>query len=171
MHHTLITNGERAKIVDAPLMPILIQGHGACCYLFSVSSRPILWLYIGTTISLWNYPTYKTKNRWCSVDTQIQNGAGSVRLTPLPIQPVITGFMNGLDWSPRRLPMMQNQRSLKLHGRSFCYGRMLNMVSINLADYIINGVLAVLVPSSCTFFFMNTWFFSTTYKYILRNTL
>jgi len=167
MHCTLITNNERPKIVDAPLMPISMKGHRACHPPFSLYSRPIVWLYIGTTISLLNYLTYKTKNRWCSVDAQFQNGAGSVLLTLLPIMPANTAFMNGLNQSPCRLPMMQDQKILMLRWCSLWHGHIHNMASFNLAWYIINGDLEAFVPSSCIFSFINGLFFNNTYKDIL----
>jgi len=62
MHHALITNDEKPSISDTPLMAIVRKGHWACGYRFPLQRRATLWLYIGTTISLLTYPTYKTKN-------------------------------------------------------------------------------------------------------------
>jgi len=169
MHCGLITNDERPKIFDAPLMPIFIKGHRACRWPFSLKRRPILWLYIGTTISLLNYPTYKTKNRWRTVDAEFQNGSGSVSLAPLPIKPANTTSMNNLNQLSCRLPMIQDWEQLTLGWLSFCHGIIHNMLLFNLAWYIIIGVVAAFVPSSCTFSFINRLFFNNTYKYILYN--
>jgi len=167
MHLALITNNERPKIVDAPLTPIFMNGHGVCHRPFFLSRLPILWIYIERTRLLLNYPTYKTKNHWCSVDAQFQNGAGSVRLALLPVKPTNTAFMNSLNQSSCRLPMMQDQKLLTLRWRSFCHGRIHNMLSLNLAWDIIKGVVAAIVLSSCTFSFINRLFFNNTYKFII----
>jgi len=166
-HRALITPDQRSTIFDPPLTPILKKVIGACSYLFSLYRRPILWLYIGTTISPLNYLTCKTKYCWCSIDAQFQNGAGSVWLALLPIKPANAALMNRLNRLPRRLPMIQDEKSLTLRWRSFCNGRIHNMISFDLACYIINGVVAAFVPSSCTFSFITTLFFNNTYKYIL----
>jgi len=167
MHRGLIAHAERPKIVDALLMHISMDGHGTCSYLFSLYWRPILWLYIGTTISLLDYLTYRMKIHWRSVDAHIQNGAGSMWPALLPMKPVNPESMNHLNRSPHRLPMMQDQKLLPLRWRSFCNACIHNMLSFNLDHYIINSVLAACVPSSCTFFFITTLFFNNTYKYIL----
>jgi len=64
---------------------------------------------------------------------------------------------------------MQDQKSLTLCWHSFWYWHIHNMLSCNLAWFIINGVMAAFVPSSCTFSFINRLFFNNTYKYILQN--
>jgi len=71
------------------------------------------------TKSLINYLTYKTKNHWHHVDTDFQNGAGSVSLSLLPIMEAYTSFMNVCNQSPLRLPKMQHQRFLTLCWLSF----------------------------------------------------
>jgi len=103
----------------------------------SLFSFPInqanIWFFIGSTILLLTYPTYKTKNRWRSIETQFQNGAGSVRRALLPMKPVNTAVMNGLSRSPSRLPRMQDQISLTLCSCSFCPGSIHNILSCILA--------------------------------------
>jgi len=134
MHRTLMTNDDRPQIIDALLTPIIMMGHGACHSLVPLSRRPILRLYIEMTISLLNYLTYKTKNRWRSVDAQCQNGAGSVRHVLLPIKPTDTAFLNGLNRLPCRLPMTQDQILLTLRWCSFCHGHIHNMLSFHWAN-------------------------------------
>jgi len=58
----------RPEIIDALLTLMLRMGQWPCCYLFSQYKRPIRPLCITTTKSLVNYRTYKTTNRWRSVD-------------------------------------------------------------------------------------------------------
>jgi len=162
-----MTNDERQKIVHALLTPIFMMGQRMWLYLSCQYRQPILWLCIVTTKLLLNYLTYKTKNCWHSIDAHIQNGAGRVWLSLVPKKPANTTFMNGHNRLPRRLPMMQDVRSLTLCWHSFCHGPIHNMLSFNLAQYIITGVLAAFVPSSCTFSFINTLIFNNTHKYIL----
>ena len=47
---------------------MLRMGRWPCCYFFCQWKLPIHLLCIPTTRSLVNYRTYKTTNRWCSVD-------------------------------------------------------------------------------------------------------
>jgi len=119
MHRTLINHDQRPKIVDGLLTPIFMMGQGTFLYLLSQWRRPILWLCIVRTKSLLNYLTYKTKNRWHSVDAHFQNGAGRLCLPLLPKNPANTPFMNGGNRSPLRLPMMQYQNLLTLCWRSY----------------------------------------------------
>ena len=146
----MIANTENPKIVDTPLTPIFMKGSRACRRPSSLSRRPILPLYIGTTIWLLNYLTYRTKNRWHSVDPQFQNGAGSMRLALFPEKAANFTMMNSHNESSCRLPMMRDQKSLTLGGRSFWHRLIHNMLSFNWAWYIMNGIVAAFVPSSCT---------------------
>jgi len=56
--------------------------------------------------------TYRTKNRWPSVDTHFQNGAASVIVSLLGWNTANTSFMIVCIQSPSRLLMMQDQTSL-----------------------------------------------------------
>jgi len=47
---------------------MLRMGRWPCCYPFCQYKLPIRMLCITTTKSVVNYHTYKTTNRWCSVD-------------------------------------------------------------------------------------------------------
>ena len=74
------------------------------------------------TRSLFNYRTYRTKNRWRSVDAHFQDGAGSLIPLFLIWKAGNTSFMNGCNQSAVRLHKMHRQKSLMLHGSSFSEG-------------------------------------------------
>jgi len=120
----------RPKMVDAPLTLISIIGQSACRFLFGLQRRPILSVCIKTSKSLIHYLTYKTINRWCSVDAQFQNWAGSVSLSLLPIKAAYTSVMNVSDQTPCRVTMMQSQTLLTHCWHSFSqWGRQCVTVS------------------------------------------
>jgi len=133
MHRALITQDERPKLIDPPLMPIVMMGHRMWLYLFSQWRRPILWLCRVMTKSLLNYLTYKTNSCGRTVDTDIKNGAGSMWLSLLPKKPANTTLTNGRNWSPCRLLTMQDQKLLKLCWPLFCHGCIHNIFSFSLA--------------------------------------
>jgi len=58
-------------------------------------------------------------NRWHSVETHFQDGAGSVSLSRLTMKAVNTSFMAVCNLLPLRLPRIHEQQSLMLHWRSF----------------------------------------------------
>jgi len=93
-------------------MLIFKIGHGACSLLFGLYRSPILPLCISKTKSLFNYLSYRTKNRWCSVDDHLQNGARSMSLLFLGWNTANMSFMIVCIQLPPRLPMMQEQKSL-----------------------------------------------------------
>jgi len=62
--------------------------------------------------SHFNNLTYRTKNRWRSIDTHFQNGAVSLILSLLGWNTANTSFMIVCILSPSRLLMMQDQKSL-----------------------------------------------------------
>jgi len=80
--------------------------------LFCQGRRPLHRLSIAVTRSLFNCRTYKTKNRWCSVDAHFQDGAGSLILLFLIWKAANTSFMNGYNQSALRLPKVHSQKSL-----------------------------------------------------------
>jgi len=116
---TEVTQDAQPKIVDSPLTLIFRMGQWPCGLLFCQKRLPVCWLWIAPITSPFNYPTYKTKNCWCSVDTHFQNGAGSMMLLFLDWKAANTSFMNGCNHSPLRLPKMHSQKLLTLHWRSF----------------------------------------------------
>jgi len=62
--------------------------------------------------SHFNHLTYRTKNRWRSVDARFQNRAASVIISLLGWNTANTLFMIICIQSPSRLLMMQDQKSL-----------------------------------------------------------
>jgi len=130
---TQITNDARPKLVDAPLMLIFRMGQGVYGSLICLRSQPIPYLWMAATDRHSDFQWCKTQNHWHSVDAHIPNGAGSMWLFLLPKKPANTTFMNGRKQSPRRLPMMQEQKSLTLHWRWFCHGHIHNKLSCNSA--------------------------------------
>ena len=61
----------------------------------------------------------KAKHCWCSIDTHVQNEAGSVSCSLLLINSAYNTFMNLCIQLPLRLPKMQDQKSLTRHWLSF----------------------------------------------------
>jgi len=66
-----------------------------------------------------DYPWCETLNPWCSVDAHLQDGAGSVSLSPLPLKAANTSVMTICNHSPLGVPKMQDMKSLTLHWSSF----------------------------------------------------
>ena len=164
---TQITNDARSTIVDTLLTILFRMRQGAYGSLFCLKGQPIPHWWMAATDRHSDYQWCKTNNRWHSVDAQIQNGAVSVWLSLLHTNPANITLMIGRKWSPSRLRMMQYLKSLTLHWHSFSHGCIHNTVSFDLAKYIIDGVLAAFVPSSCTFSFITTMVFNNTYEYII----
>jgi len=65
-----------------------------------------------------NYRTYKTTNRWRSVDTHAQNRAVTMLLSRLPIDAANTSVMHKNDQVTGELPYLQDHKSLTLRWRS-----------------------------------------------------
>jgi len=81
---TEVTQNEQPKIVDAPLTLIFRKRQWLYSLHLGQNRLPVCWLWIAPTMSPFNYPTYKTKNRWCSVDANF-NVLSSQYLLPLII--------------------------------------------------------------------------------------
>ena len=99
-------------------MVILRNGRRTCCCLFCVQKMSIHRLCLRANKSLCCNCTYKTTNRWHSVDAHSHNGAVSLLLSSLPIEAA-----NGLDMPKSDkiavwLPDLQNHKSLMLRWRS-----------------------------------------------------
>jgi len=75
---TSITHDSRSDIIHVPSTLSFEMGQGACRYRFAQYRQPILSLCITTTKSLFNYLTYKTQNRWCSVDAHFATGVSTI---------------------------------------------------------------------------------------------
>jgi hypothetical protein len=98
------------------------MGQGDCSIFFCLKRRPIQWLSI-TTINLhFENLTYRTKNRWCSVDSQFQRQAGSVSIPLWPITAVWMSFINVWNESPCTVTMMRSPTLLTLRGAYFGMG-------------------------------------------------
>jgi len=65
---TWITQDAKLKFVNAPLTIILRMRWWPCCYLLHLWKLQIRLWWMTTTKSLVNYRTYKTTNRWRTVD-------------------------------------------------------------------------------------------------------
>jgi len=76
-------------------------------------------LCVLTTKLRFYYLTYRTKNRWRSVDAHFQDGAGRVFLTLLSIKDANTLIMCIHYQVAFLLPDLQDQKSWTLRGRSF----------------------------------------------------
>ena len=106
-----INHHARSTSVDAALTLIFKIGQGVCHCLFGLQRRPIICICITKNKSLYNYLTYKTENRWYSIDAYFQNGAASVSLSLLLWNVTNTSFMIVCIQLLPRLPMMQDQTS------------------------------------------------------------
>jgi len=107
---TQVNNDARLKIAEAPLTLIFSMGQGACGSLLYLEGQPMPHLWMAATDRHADYAGCKTKNRWRSVHAHIQNGAGRVRLSLVPKTQANSSFVNGLNRSPHRLPLMQVQK-------------------------------------------------------------
>ena len=116
---TEVTQNAQPKIVDSRLTLIFRMGQWPYGLLFCQERLPVCWLWIAQTTSPFNYPTYKTKICWHSVDAHFQHGAGSMMLLFMTGKAANTSFMNGCNHLPLRLPKMHSQKSSMLHWRSF----------------------------------------------------
>jgi len=65
-----------------------------------------------------NDPTYKTNNRWRSVNAHAKNGAVTVLLSLLPMKAANTSIMHKNDQVTGQLPFLKDHKSMTLHWRS-----------------------------------------------------
>jgi len=79
---------------------MLRMGRWLCCYLCCQLKLPIRPLCIKTTKLLVNYHTYKTTNRWHSINAHAKNGAVTVLVSLLPIK---TGTTSGMHKTTKLL--------------------------------------------------------------------
>jgi len=98
------------------------MGQWPWCSLFCLSKLPIRRLCLTATKSLFNYHTYKTKNRWRSVDAYSHNGAVTVMLMFLPIKAANTSVMPNSKQIAIRLLYLQDKKPCTLRWRSFSGG-------------------------------------------------
>jgi len=89
---TEVTQDAPPKIGDAPMMLIFRVGHWPYSLLFCQERLPVCWLWIALTTSPFNYPTYKTRHCWRSVDAHF-NVVSSQALVPF-----IIAFMIVWTW-------------------------------------------------------------------------
>ena len=97
---------------------MLRMGRWLCCYLFCQWKRPICPLRITTTKSLVNYRTYKTINRWRSIEAHAKNRTVTVLLSLLPIKAANTSVMHKNDQVTCELRYLQDHKSLTLRWRA-----------------------------------------------------
>jgi len=82
------------KTVDTPFTIIFWMGHGVCCYCFCLWRRAIPHWWMFVTNNQLNYPRWRTKNRWHSVDVHFLDGVVSVSALYLPLKAASTLFMD-----------------------------------------------------------------------------
>ena len=126
-----ITQDTSPRIVDAPLTLIFMMGQRVYDILICLGRQPILCLRLFATYCPPDYPTYRTKNRWRSVDAHFPDVAGSVSHSLFSIQAANTSFMTICNWLPTRLPKIHDQGSSTLRWRSFCHGCIHHMQSFD----------------------------------------
>ena len=81
---TEVTQDTQPKINDTQLTHIFRMGQWPYGFLYCQERLPVWWLWIAPTMSRFNYPTYKTKNCWRSIDAHF-NVLSSQDLLPLLI--------------------------------------------------------------------------------------
>jgi len=74
------------KIVDVPLMLILMMGQGGYCNLFCLSRQAKITLWLTTTCRMCDFPRCMSKNRCRSIDANFHDWAGRVSQSVLPIK-------------------------------------------------------------------------------------
>jgi len=94
------------------------------------------------------------------------DGAGRVLQSVLPMKAAKNSFITNDNLSEVWFPRTHDQKSLMLCWRSFCHGCILNMQSLNLAQFIIYVVLAAFLVFSFTLFLITTLFCNNTWIYI-----
>jgi len=72
------------------------------------------WLWITVSKSHPDWLTYKTKNRWLSVDSHFRNAAVTVSISLLPIKAADTLVMDNSEQIAFQLPYLQNTELLTL---------------------------------------------------------
>jgi len=95
------------------------MGQGVCRYLFCLKRMATLPLCVITSKSRFYYPTYQTKNCWCSVDGHFHDGTRSVSLSFLRIKVVNAVVMYKHYKITSRLPDQQDLTSFPICWRSF----------------------------------------------------
>ena len=83
--------------------------------LFCQGRLPLHRLWIAVTRSLFTYRTYKTTNRWRSVDAHFQDGAGSLILLFVIWKAANTSYMNGCNQSAPRCTAKNRWRCVEAH--------------------------------------------------------
>jgi len=111
---TEITQDEKRKLLDTPLTLILRMWWWQHCGLFCRLKLPICQLCITATRSRFNYHTYKTTNRWHSVNAQSQNVAVTVLLSLLPNRAANTSVILNSDQITVQLPNLPDYKWLTL---------------------------------------------------------
>jgi len=86
---------------------------------FAWKRLPIHCIWNITTDQHLHNPGCKAKNLWRSVDHHFQNGAVTVSLAVLPIQPANVSVMLNIDQITVQLPRLWDQKSLTRCWRSF----------------------------------------------------
>jgi len=117
-HNPWIIHDATPKIVDALLTLIFRLGMGPCRFLFCPSRLPICWLSIPASKWHPNGLTYKTKNRWRSIDAHFQNVPVTVSISLLPVKAALTLLMDNSEQIGFQLTYLPQQISLTPHWRS-----------------------------------------------------
>ena len=107
---TEITQAAKLNIMDAPVTHILRKRWWLCCCQFCLEMLPIHRLGITVTKSLVNYHTYKTANRWCSIDAHF-SVLSIQHLLPLIMVSIIIGIYRKYFWQIETWPGGKAERS------------------------------------------------------------
>ena len=123
----LFDNSMRSKsLIQHPVITIWIlwslryrsfcnQCFAFCVFYFGVHRQPIFLLWGQISMQCLDYPIYKTKNWWLSIDSHFQDGVTKLLCTLLAEMAATTLHMHYCYKATLRLPKMQDQKLLRLH--------------------------------------------------------
>ena len=93
LQRALINHGRGPKSIDTLLTHIFMMGQGAWRFLLCLWTMASPPLCVITTKLRFYYPTYRTKDFWCSVDAHFEDGTRSISLSFLRIKVINTVVM------------------------------------------------------------------------------
>jgi len=109
-----ITQDAKPKLVDAPLTLIFTMWQGLYLNPFCLYRLQIRRLCITATKSHFNYLTYRTRNRWRTIDAHYQEIVEMASVAFSPIMAANTVIIHTNYQITFWLPDLQNQKSLTL---------------------------------------------------------
>jgi len=106
-------------IFETVLTLIFMMRQRAFHWLIFICRQPILRIWLFATCRPPDYPRFVTNNRWRSIDTHLQDVAGSVWQSVWSIKAANNSFVTACNLLAVWIPRMHNQKLLILCWRSF----------------------------------------------------